>query len=80
MDPARLSPLKRKQVFDNRTWDEALGGREIPIDSGVNSGTKSHPEVKSPGLGPVEVMEVTAIYYGGSLPAAECDRSQGSNG
>jgi len=27
-------------------------------------------EVKSPGLGPVEVMEVTPIYYGGSLTAA----------
>ncbi|MGL5192682.1 MAG: hypothetical protein ACRC8Y_03615 [Chroococcales cyanobacterium] len=35
-------------------------------------------EVKLPGLGPVEVMEVTPIDYGGSLPAATAIAHKGA--
>jgi hypothetical protein len=40
MDPASLSPGKRKQIFDNRIWDEALTERETPIDSGFKPGAE----------------------------------------
>lgn len=80
MDPASLSPRKKKQVFDNPIWDEALGGREILIDSGVNAGTE----------GPSCPGQVTGFGSGGSdgshpdllrrvTSSTVRDRSQGSN-
>ncbi|WP_254568622.1 hypothetical protein [Oscillatoria sp. HE19RPO] len=58
----------------------SVGGKYSLILASTLGRRVTLAEVKSPGLAPVEVIEVTAIYYGGSLPAAECDRSQGSNG